>query len=234
MKNVPTPSVPDLARARGDDVGQLISWFVEYYNGSGVPWNYVTGTLVVRDAYRGFWNMRQLFAACQKEKNAVGRKSNEELVECAAPIAFGRKLQVFDLPKQKFQFGRNLHASYRIPFFFLEDKIVKLYFLQPRRGFCLSFEQICMVATIHKRYLLDFEFFGQKSDVEYVDLSAPQDVKDRDVRFYSLHDLALWPEGALNQRLEMIAEALDYIDTNDLARPRRRPSRHDETDMSLF
>ena len=79
-----------------------------------------------------------------------------------------------------------------------------------------------MVGTIHKKYLLDTEFFGQKTDVEYVDLSAAPGTKDRIVHCYSLKDLEMWSDKRLSERLTLISEALDYISDNDIVRPRKR------------
>jgi hypothetical protein len=91
-----------------------------------------------------------------------------------------------------------------------------------------------MVATIHKKYLLDTEFFGQNTDIEYVDVSANPATNEREVHRYSLSDFELWPQNQLADRLTLIAEALDYIRTNDLVRRPKRSARPASLDMPLF
>jgi len=233
MTKLPTPAVPDLARARGDTRDELISHFLTYYEDTSCCWNYRSGTRAIKQSYRGYHNLDQLIAGCSNEATNVGRKSNETIVRMAAPVAFGRSTQVFDLPRRQFAFGRNLFAGYRIPFFFVENAVIKLYFLQPRKMFNLTYDQICMVATIHKRYLLDIEFFGQRVDLEYVDLSADIDSSGRALQHYTLDSLELWSDKRLQDRLTIIAEALEYVKTSGIVKPRdRRPPT--APDMPLF
>ncbi len=234
MINIPIPPVPDLARAQGQTVEEVVEWFRnDYYTGPSVNGNYLTGTRCAKASYRGLHNLPQLLAACDKEKQKQGKRSNSEVVELAAPVAFGRSTQVFDLPRRQFAFGRDLYANYRIPFFFVENGIVKLYYLQPRKGSNLTFDELSMVATIYKRYLLDTEFFGQTSDVEFVDVSA-NGGKHRSLHIFSLKDLELWPEKKLSDRLTLISAALDFIRENNLVEPRRRIVRQPPSDLPLF
>ena len=233
MTKLPIPAIPDLARARGSTRDELISWFLTYYDEGGGPWNYLSGTRSIKSSYRGLHKLDQLVSGCGAEKNKIGRANNEEIVRLAAPVAFERATQVFDLPRRQFPFGRDLYAGYRIPFFFVENKVIKLYFLQPRKGSNLTFDEIGMVATIHKRYLLDTEFFGQKTELEYVDLSADPITKRRQLHRYSLESLELWPNKQLTDRLTVIAEALDYVRSSGIVKPRSRQAPH-STDMPLF
>ena len=91
-----------------------------------------------------------------------------------------------------------------------------------------------MVATIHKRYLLDNEFFGQPFDVEYVDLSALQGTNHRSLKTYNLNDLVLWSEKRLEDRLTMISEAIDFIEAQGTTRPRKRSAASANPDLPLF
>ena len=232
--NLPTPPVPELARLKGQTKDELISSLVKYYNTDSAPFNYRSGTRSIKASYRGLHSLKVLLAGCEKEPTEQGRKSNLEIVEYAAPLAFGRKTQVFDLPRRQFAFGRNLSSPYRVPFFFVENKIVKLYYIQPSKGCGLTYDELCMVATIFKRYLLDSEFFDQPTDVEFVDLSAARGTKVRCLRDYSLSELQLWSDERLANRLTLIADALDFVKASDLVRPRRRHLAPISPDMPLF
>jgi hypothetical protein len=77
-----------------------------------------------------------------------------------------------------------------------------------------------MVAKIHKQYLLDTEFFGQPSNVEYVNLGALEKNGPRVVRTHSLESLNLWSDERLEERLTLISEALDKIEADGVVNAR--------------
>lgn len=231
---LPTPPVPDLARARGQTVAELADWFVEFFNMRVAPFNYRSGTRGVRTAYKGVHKLHLLTAACATERTVIGRSCNTDVVNCAAPFAFGRDTQVFDLPPRRFEFGRNRNAAYRIPFLFVESSIIHVYYIQPRKSAGLNFDELCMVATIVKRYLIDTEFYGQKCDVEFVDVGVPYGEIVRRPRKYSLDSLELWSERRLTERLTMIAEALDWVGKSDRVVVRHRLRPRPEPEMPLF
>ena len=231
---LPVPSVPDLVRLKGDTRDAIAIALRDFYAANGAPFNYISGTRGIKFGYKGLHDLKQLVASAAAENTAQGRKSNKEIISGAAPLAFNRNTSVFDLPRRQFTFGREYLASYRIPFFFVEGGLVKLYYLQPRKGAGLTYDQLCMMATIHKRYLLYTEFYGQPCDVEYVDVSAMPGDKERTVRQYSLADLHLWTDEKLADRLTLIAEALDQVQNDDTVPERRRRPPKPAADMPLF
>ncbi|MGL4636470.1 MAG: hypothetical protein ACRCWF_10845 [Beijerinckiaceae bacterium] len=231
------PPVPDLARAKGNTPEEIGEWLIQYFNERSVTWNYRCGTRIIKAAYKGLHKLPQLIAGCEAQHDKQGRTSNEEIVRLAAPLAFGRSTQVFDLPSRKFSFGRDLYSSYRIPFFFTEGGVVKVFFLQPRKGTgdhaALSMDQLGMIAAIHKQYLLDVEFYGLNCDVEYVDLAYDSKSKDREIRNYSLKDIPIWSEEKLQKRLSLIVQGLQIAYESKRIEQRVRISKR-EPDMPLF
>jgi hypothetical protein len=234
IRRLPTPPIPDLARAKGSTVAELADWFVRYFNETGAPFNYRRATRAVRAAYKGIHQLHLLTAGCTAEATAIGRTANSDVVRSAAPFAFGRTIQVFDLTSRRFVFGRDHHAGYRIPFLFVENGVVQVYYLQPRKSEGPDFDELGMVGTIVKKYLLETEFFGLKADVEFVDVGALPGKKERSPRKYSLSDLRLWSERRLSDRLTMIAEALDLVGNGDRVVRQPRAHHRPEPDMPLF
>lgn len=232
-QRLPTPSVPILARAKGETLEETTDWFIEYFNKKGPGWNYIRGTRIIKHAYRGFHNILGLTAACEAEKNKSGRSANRDLVQNVAPLAFGRDIQVFDLPVRRFSFGHR-QAGFRIPFFFVEQQVIKLYYLQPTKSLRLSYDELCMIATIYKKYLLDTEFYGQETDIEFIEASAPDGKSPRDVRSFKLSEFELWDDKRLTERLTIISQALDQAEMSSRVQPRRRTAPQPVADMPLF
>lgn len=230
---LPTPSVPDLARIEGSTVEEVSKFLINYYNTSGGVFNYVRSIKAIRQSYRGFHNLSQLISSCDSEKTGIGRKENKEVVRYASPLAFDRTLQVFDLPARKFAFGLR-QAGFRIPFFFVENGIIKLYFIQPRKRAPLDPSQVGMIATIYKKYLLDTEFFGEKVDFEFVEASVPQGAEERSAYKISMAEINLWSDGALSDRLTLISQALDAIEKGEKVQPKKRQNKSQSIDMPLF
>ena len=187
-----------------------------------------------RAGYMGLHRLPVLIAGCAAEKNAIGRSANTDIVRLGAPLCFGRKTQVVDLSRKRFAFGRDRKAAYRIPFLFIENGIVKVYYLQPRKSAGLTIEEFGMMATIVKCYLLETEFFGLTTDIEFVDLSAPEEEVERQVRQYNLDTLKLWSDKRLEERLSLIAQALDWAAASGQVEKRRRVMHAPEPEMPLF
>jgi hypothetical protein len=83
-RQLPTPSVPDLACVEGETRAEVIEWLTAYYVGDGCPWNYRVGTKAIKTAYRGFDRLDLLLASCQQIKNKQGRISNDEIIQRGA------------------------------------------------------------------------------------------------------------------------------------------------------
>lgn len=231
MSRLVTPPVAELIRTPSTSVDEAVRSLCGFYE-IDAKVNFLTSTKAIKSAYRGFHNINALLAAF--DKKFLGSAANRNVVQLAAPIAFNRSTQVFDLPPKKFPFGRDRLASYRIPFFFVEDGIVKCYFLLPRKGPYLNFDQVCGCATIHKRYLLDQEFYGEKTDLEIVDISAREKGGPRELRVWNTADLQFWSDDRLMKHLTVVSEALDRIENEALVKKNKRTRLLRDPELPLF
>jgi hypothetical protein len=227
------PPLVEVLRADTTSVETAVASLLEFYNPPDVgKFNYLRSIKAVRTAYQGFHRLEQLLAAPISVQERVGFKPNQDVITLACPLAFGRKTQVFDLGIRKFPFGRNRFASYRVPFFFTELGVVKLYYLQYRKGFILSRDIYEGMLLVHRSYLLDQEFYGETSDVEYVDCAAPEDKGPRVRKIYSSSSLEQWSDERLRDQLGIVAAAMDSIEARALKVKRVRPLR--DSSLPLF
>ena len=107
MSRLLTPPVAELIRTPSSSMDEAIKSLCGFYESNG-QFNYISGTKTIKAAYKGFHNLNALLQGF--DKKVVGVVANRNIVELAAPLAFDRTTQVFDLPSKKFPFGRTWRA----------------------------------------------------------------------------------------------------------------------------
>ena len=234
MIRLPTPPVPELARADTSSVKAAVRWFTDYYNRGGAPFNYRCSAKAVRAAYKGMHNLRLLRDSAQLERTEIGKQANDEVIQFAAPQAFGRTTQVIDLSPRRFGFGVDKQAAYKIPFFFIEDAVINAYFLQPRKQAGLNATQMGFVASIVQKFLLEQEFYGERYNIEFVDVGICPGTSERRVVKYKLEDLTLWSKREIEDKLSIVAEALDLVALSDSVKRKPRANPKSDSEMPLF
>lgn len=232
---LPSPPLAEVIRADVTSVDTAVASLLEFFEPSGGGgFNYLRANKILKAAYRGLHSMNLLTHACNVSKPTLGREPNRHVVEMAAPLAFGRRTQVFDLSPRKFAYGRDRRAPYRISFFFTEGGSVKLYFIQTRKRPYLSLDHYGGLGHVWIRYLLEQEFYGEQFDLEIVDTSQEIPRGPRVLRSYTLDDLPIWSEERLQDHLNVVSKALDRLENQGRAfNPRRlRPLK--DADLPLF
>jgi len=214
------------------NVESAIAHIVTELNGSGGGFNYIDATKRIKAAYKGLHSLKDLTRIVPSKMEKVGQKYNIDVVKLAAPKAFGRKTNVFDLHSRRFHYGGERDASYRAPFLFTEDGIVKLYYVQPRKTALFTFEQASFYASITKKFLLDTEFYGEKTDVEIVDVAERVEGQGRVTQTFTFANVDVWEDGRIAAHLKIVREALDHIEAKNLVKRKRRPLK--DRDLPLF
>lgn len=227
-----SPSLPEIVRVDSSSLPSAIAHLVSFLDPGGGTFNYLESTKRTRKAYQGLHNLQLLTACRPSQTGKVGLCHNIDVVKLAAPLSFGRKTSVFDLPHRKLPYGAGRFASYRLPFFYVEKGIVHAYFLQPRKNTHFTVEQYGLFATLVKRNLLDTEFYGERVEIDFVDVSRKDGDKERTVRQYGLGDLKEWSEHRVRNHFQVVSEALRIIENERLVKKVRRPLRDKE--LPLF
>jgi hypothetical protein len=225
-------SLPDIIRISTLSEDAAINHIVAELDGSGGVFNYIDATKRIKSAYKGLHRLDSLIAVPPSRMEEVGQCHNIEVVKLAAPLAFGRTTNVFDLGGRFFAYGEARQASYRAPFLYTESGTVKLCYLQPRKSGGLSFDQASLYISIVKKFLLDSEFYGEKVDVEVVDVAQRIEGRGRVLRTFDLSSVEIWSDDKIAQHLKVVRLALDFIETQGLVKKKRRPLK--DRDLPMF
>ena len=226
------PNLIEIFRTDTSTLATAVQSLTAALKATSIGWNYIDSTLRVMAPYKGLHSLDVLTQSLASKKGTDGYRYNEEVARAACPVAFGRTTSPIKLSKPKFRYGKGRSAAFRIPFVFVEGGVVKSYTLQPRKNAPMKMDQWAGYATVVKRYLLDSEFYGERVDVELVDVSVDNPGHERTAKVYSLADVDLWTDDQLNHKFDVISEALDFIESNNLIKQVRRPLR--ESSMPLF
>ncbi|MDX8441877.1 hypothetical protein [Mesorhizobium australafricanum] len=227
-----SPSLPEIVRVDTSSINSSVAHLISLLEPSGGNFNYLDGTKRTRKAYKGLHDLNKLLSATPSKASSVGHQQNMDVVRLAASHAFGRQTAVFDLPARKLSYGDDRFASYRIPFFFVEARMVKVYFLQPRKNTHFTLDQYGLMASVIKKNLLDTEFYGEYCEIEFADVSKKVGDNERTLQVYHLSDLPAWSESDVAEHFRVVTAALKIVEDENLVKEVRRPLR--DRELPLF
>lgn len=225
-------SLPEIARIDTSTEESAIAHIVSALTPSDGGFNYLDATKRIKVAYNGLHRLDLLTQITQANAAKVGQVYNVQVVKLAAPNAFNRKTKVVEIGPRKFHYGEGRDASYRAPFFFLENGVVKLYYLQPRKNTIFSRGNYELYVSIVKKFLLDTEFFGEHTDVEIVDVSEKAKGQGRTLQTFSMSDFEVWSDAKIASHLNVVLKALEFVERENLISRQRRPLK--DKDLPLF
>jgi hypothetical protein len=224
------PSALDLVRLIRPTLEDTTSALIAYYQ--QLPrWSYSPARAMAKPVFSGDISLSAAISGCLNGGNPLGRKSNAEVSQLIWEAAQGRKFKCFDLSKRPFSIRQDLSFPVDPLFFFVEKYVIKIFWLQPRRGFNPTMEGLGTLATIVRMiYRDDFDNFN----VEFLDLSRPDGAKERLPRTYGFRDLPMLRDSEVRLAMERFAQAYDLVCAMGVQRPERRPRPSVDPEPRLF
>lgn len=233
MMILPVPSIQDVARLVCPTVPETVEKLKGYYAASG-PFSYDHAKRVAKLLYSGEISLDAAMFGCLTTGNPLGRQSNAEVVKHIWRAAQGRELLCYALSRRQFKIHRDLSIGVHPPFYFVENLRPKLYWLQPRRRYALTAEQLGILASVIKMAFVVDDFEEAGAELELFDVSIPQGGSERAPRILNFSDLPLLSESGLQDALERFAEAYFQACELGIERAARRKGKRDDRQRPLF
>ncbi len=185
---------------------------------------------------------------CERLRLETERKINLDVTEFLWDHGEGRDVRCINiddhrlsLPPGVIRLRKDVIIRVRADFIYLENRIPKFFWVQPRRGFALSTHQLGLMGSALRHTLLrDDDVFGPgygPMDLEIFDLSVPPGLKERVPRVYSSNTLPLVAASDVVEVLQRVVDAFDHVMTKPInwdairsRQPRKPPSSQDSFD----
>lgn len=203
----------------------------QHYERPSPVWGYRPAKSAAKPVYSGEISLQAALEGVRKRGNPLGRTANTEVVELIWKTAQGRHFHCHDLKPRPFFIRKDLSILVDPLFFFVERGRVKIFWLQPRRGYAPSLEGMAALAIMVRMTFAD-EF--DDADLELLDLRVPEDEEKRVARILNFADLPVCSEEVLRNALERFARAYDRICEAGVTRPARKPRPDDRPSGDLF
>ena len=201
------PGAPDFARLISDDPEAILAGLKEHYSRPRIGWSYQWVQRNSRKIYSG-----ELTEASINEYQASGKrkgaKSNVEVALLLRQSAIGRSFQCFPIKPRRVKISREHSLTVSPPFYFVENGVVKIFWLQPRRTFALDDQQAGVLAALLR--LSHFRDDFEDARLELYDASAP-DGKNREPRVLGLSDLPVVSDRELTRAMEAFVWAYEQV-----------------------
>jgi len=224
------PSAQDVVRLIRPSDGETFDALKRHYERRPSVWNYRTSRAVAEPLFSGDISCDAAVAAC-KRGHPLGWKANTEVIEHIWRAAQRRRFYCHTLSPELFEIRRDLSILVDPPFYFVEDRKVKIFWLQPRRGYAPTIEGMGILAIMIR---MAFAHKFDDADLELLDLSVPKGESERVARVFALADLPQISDATVADALQRFARAYDKICELGVKRPERRRQPSGQAERDLF
>jgi hypothetical protein len=225
------PPIQDIARLLRPSHADTVVALRDYYDGSGI-FNYKIAQKIARHILSHAIPLKDGLKACEAHWHAGARVQNGQVICALWEAGNNRIISPYEVAPKIIGIRRDLQIRVAPTFGFVERGSASLFWLQPRRRFALSLNQLGFLASVIRRtYLVDdFAEVG----LEVFDLSVPEGQADRVPTRYSLADLPALPNAEVQDCLIRFVLAYEALVQSGVTRKVRKPAKRDPRPPDLL
>lgn len=233
-----TPPVLVLAQVPTGSIEEAADWLKKQYYEKEytATFNYLISHKSINLAFKGA-SSDLILQGVRSDPNVLGRLQNEEALSPVIPHITGRRTYIISakrLTGKLYAISQDRAAAFRISSVYVENRKVRTFLLQPRKGLHMTDDQYgCLARMIHDGFLAQ-EFAGEPFDQDIFDVSEPVLRQGRVLRRYQMSNLDMWSEIRLAHHLTVIIKAIEFLESTGV-QPTVRASRpYIVPDLPLF
>jgi hypothetical protein len=221
----PLPVVHDLVRAMRSTHEETVEALLAIFLGTPPPWSYGISRALSGSAYGHEAPLPALLHTVAVKARTRGRGPNAEVVGLIWDIGKGERVQCHP-PHQgrTVSFRHDLAVRGVSNFYYVENRLPTVVFVQPRRGFNPDDWQLGVLGALMRRTLLHGDFAD--ATIEMLDFST-QSTGTRVPRQLNLRDLPVISDAELARAMQRVADAYDTIIAMEIDWDGLRRQRHD-------